>query len=633
MMTHEEQSTLAVLMRAALRGAVWASVVLSLCCPTALRAGSEMDKKLIQFGWGVPDPQELVQHLRWMEQVPVDGVVFRMKGHLPDGSSATGYYAFRPERIQESWYQQDYDNLRRVRFERFTDNFIAVNCSPATLAWFDDSQWDAVWHNVRLILKGANIAKCKGIVFDPEIYELRGARGELWLPNELQADPAQYDRYAAQARIRGRQFVETVAERMPRATILCLIQSSYVAKDIAIGHPDPRRAIAEHGYALLPAFLDGMLDGIRPGMAIVDGNENAYKYTRGDEYDEARRRILEDTLELVAPENHDKYRRYVQVGSCTFIDMTFTGRRTFAEEAEQFEDNVYNALRTSDRYVWQWGEAWRWWPPRERQIPRGAREAILNARDRIAGLDDRTQLRDLFQASIPPSDLRLPVGLVTPVPSDRPPPLIDGDLKDAAWRDAQAVGPFRTRAILGDPLGQTRAWVTFDAEHLYVAFDCREPDPAGPKRPEKNGGQSFHSGDAVYCLISLGAEPMPFANFAVNPDNERWDAWTNMDWGRLPEDDAAYNTRWRSAVGVDSAGWTVELAIPWDELSIEAPVDGQVLRANLGRKRWHDGWELISWAPVMKASGFDYQVEPYHFGYLVFTVPPLEKTARQSDAR
>ena len=66
---------------------------------------------------------------------------------------------------------------------------------------------------------------------------------------------------------------------------------------------------------------------------------------------------------------------------------------------------------------------------------------------------------------------------------------------------------------------------------------------------------------------------------------------------------------------------------------MEVPADGQVLRANLGRKRWHDGWELISWAPVMKASGFDYQVEPHHFGYLVFTSPPLEKPARQSGAR
>ena len=618
-MTREEQTTSAALMRVVAKATVWSSVIVTLCCPAAPRAESpDMDKKLIQFGWGVPDPQELVQHIRWMERVPVDGLVFRMKGHLPDGSSATGHYAFRPERIQESWYEKDYDNLRRVRFERFTDNFIAVDCSPATLDWFDDSHWDAVWHNVRLILKGALIAKCKGIMFDPEVYELRGAKGELWRPPELQADPSLYGRYAAQARIRGRQFMETVADQMPRATVLCLIQASYVAKDIDSSNSNRRQALAQHGYALLPAFLDGMLDGIRPGMSIVDGNENAYKYTSNQEFDLARRRIREDTLHLIAPENRDKYKHYVQVGSCTFIDMTFTGRRTFAEEASQFEANVYDALRTSDRYVWQWGEAWRWWPPRERRIPRGAREAILNARDRVAGIDDAERLRDLFQAEIPSSDLSLPSAVVTPVPVDRPAPLIDGHLNDPAWRDAQSVGPFRTRAILGEPTGRTQAWVTFDMEHLYVAFDCREPSPEGPKGHGLDRDRSIHSGDAVYCLISRGAEPMPFGNFAVNPDNVQWDAWTNMEWGRLPEDDAAYDARWRSAVGRDSDGWTVELAIPWRELNIRAPVDGQVLRANLGRKRWHDGWELISWAPVMKASGFDYQVEPYHFGYLVF---------------
>ena len=422
----------------------------------------------------------------------------------------------------------------------FTDNFIAVDCSPATLGWFNDRHWDAVWHNVRLILKGALVAQCKGIMFDPEIYELDGAKGELWRPQELQADPALYNRYAAQARIRGRQFMQTVADQMPRATILCLIQASYVAKDIAVSNSNRQQAIAEHAYALLPAFLDGMLDGIRPGMSIVDGNENAYKYTSGKEFELARQRIREDTLDLIAPENHDKYRQFVQVGSCTFIDMTFAGRRTFAEEARQFAANVYNALRTSDRYVWQWGEAWRWWPPRERWIPRGAQEAILNARARIAGVDDPQRLRDLFQAAIPRSDLTLPVAVVMPVPSDRPTPLIDGDLKDPAWRDAQSVGPFRTRAILDEPIGQTQAWVTFDREHLYIAFDCREPNPEGRKVEGRERDQSIHRGNAVYCLISQSAEPMPLGNFAVNPDNVQWDAWTNMDWERLPEDDAAY---------------------------------------------------------------------------------------------
>jgi len=102
-----------------------------------------------------------------------------------------------------------------------------------------------------------------------------------------------------------------------------------------------------------------------------------------------------------------------------------------------------------------------------------------------------------------------------------------------------------------------------------------------------------------------------------------------MDRERLPEDDAAHNARWSSAVGRDSDGWTAELAIPWDELEMRVPADCLVLRANLGRKRWSDGWELISWAPVMKASGFDYQVEPYHFGYLVFSGSTAE-TARET---
>ena len=45
-----------------------------------------------------------------------------------------------------------------------------------------------------------------------------------------------------------------------------------------------------------------------------------------------------------------------------------------------------------------------------------------------------------------------------------------------------------------------------------------------------------------------------------------------------------------------------------------APEPGSSLRANVGRKRHAKGWELQSWSPQLRGSGFDYGVEFHRFG-------------------
>ena len=594
--------------------------VLLLASQPSSSDATEFGKKLICYGWGVPDTAALRRDIRDMERYPFDGIAFRIKGRYPDGETPIAYYAFRPERIEPALLDADRENLRHVKFDRFTDNFLVINAAPGTVDWFDDEHWRMAMHNVSVQLDAALIVDVRGILFDPEIYTLRGSMAPLWRPKPLASNPALFARYARAARQRVRQFIETIGGKLPDAVVLCLIQASYaVTKSGALDEADPAAALAKTNYALLPAFLDGMLDGILPAMRIVDGNEAAYKYATAEQYDAARRLMKEQTLAVMAPENHRKYRNHVEAGQALYMDLVFAGRAPLHVEARQFEDRVYHALRTADTYVWCYGESWLWWPPSKRRLPAGAVEAVLNAQDRLAGADAAAR-RDLSRA-VSPTDITLPTAVIPRIDAAAGPPDIDGDLSDAAWRAAMRIGPLMGRQQI-KARAPTHAMVSFDDEHLYVAFDCREPHLGDIRITGERRDDTIHDGDSVDLFVATGPQPLPFFHFAVNPANTQWDALSNVDWLRLAQDVANYNAAWRSAVRTDDTGWTVEIAVAWKDMGIAAPGPDRPLRANVGRKRRAKGWELQSWAPQMRGSGFDYGVELHRFGTWVFGSAP-----------
>ena len=62
-------------------------------------------------------------------------------------------------------------------------------------------------------------------------------------------------------------------------------------------------------------------------------------------------------------------------------------------------------------------------------------------------------------------------------------PKIDGDLDDLCWRETREIGGFqRTAGDRSKPVQfATTARLLFDDTHVYIAFECLEPDVAGPQ--------------------------------------------------------------------------------------------------------------------------------------------------------
>ena len=64
------------------------------------------------------------------------------------------------------------------------------------------------------------------------------------------------------------------------------------------------------------------------------------------------------------------------------------------------------------------------------------------------------------------------------------PPVVDGLLDDAAWQSSQLpTGEFLSyNPLHGASIPQTTSvWFAYDADYLYVAFKCDDPDPSGIK--------------------------------------------------------------------------------------------------------------------------------------------------------
>jgi hypothetical protein len=569
-------------------------------------------KKLIEYGWDVPTPDYVRQNIRAMEELPFDGLIFR----LPHDAGVI----FTPEKRDEALFAQAFEDCRNIEWRKFTDNFLCLYAA-STMDWFSDPDWEAVRHNLGIVAKAAALARCKGLCFDPEPYG-----NNPWdYPNQAHAREKSFAEYQAKVRQRGAEFMQTILAYLPRPVIHTFFQLSLFGE--VMEEPDPVRReqlLSQHGYALLPAFLNGMLDAAGPDVIITDGNEPAYYYTDPLQYYRVYHLIRQRALALVAPENVRKYQAQVQVSQALYVDYVFGlgvwGERsvparalTAEEKARWFEHNTYYALQTSDEYVWLYSEQMDWW--KNDRLPPGLREAVESARRKLANREPLGfEMADLLKAAREKQEAELRAKLIrrtATIPrlkANLKPPVIDGQLDDPVWQETPPLEEFVRYVTVPNPQPEapTRAWVTYDDQHLYLAFRCAEPRKEAMKVVGLRRDDSIWMGDSVDIFLTQGESPTPYVHLILNPQNVQWDAL------HTTQDDLGFNPRWQSATALGDAEWTAEVAIPWAEVHIPPPSPGTKLGANLCRQRI-PGEEQSCWSQTI--SGF---VEEKSFGTWVF---------------
>ena len=573
------------------------------------RTAASLEKKLIEYGWDVPFPDFVRDHVRDMEKRPFDGLIFKLRG---------GGKVMTPVRWDEAKFAGDYEILKQIQWQKFTDNFV-IMWAASDQDWFDDRHWQAIEHNVKLVARAARVGRCVGVCFDQEPYGTNP-----WAYNRVaHRDTKSFAEYEAVVRQRGSQFIRALESELPGAAVLTLFQLSYFSPLLVTMDPAQRASrLSEMHYALLPAFLNGMLAAAGPDARIVDGNEAAYYYTDSRSHVEVYHRMKQRGLLLVDPQLWGKYRHQVQAGQALYVDQYFGLRSrkvlghymTAEERPKWFEHNVYWSLNTTDRYVWCYSEKMNWW--KNKGIPPGCEEAIRAAREKLAagaalGLDLEPIVkvaRERERAEIA-SRLKLRTADIRRRPANTVPPVVDGRLDDAVWQSTRPLQTFVPLAARPRELqAAAQAWVTYDDTFLHVAVRCEEPAPKRMHIVGKQQDDPLWEGDDVEVLIAPPGKTLPFFHFMLNPKGVHWDAVHHAG----PAADLTFNPQWQHAAIMEPQAWTAEISIPWASLKMQVPRSGTKLRANICRQRGK-GTELSAWSPM--ANGF---LEHDLFGTWVF---------------
>lgn len=192
-------------------------------------------------------------------------------------------------------------------------------------------------------------------------------------------------------------------------------------------------------------------------------------------------------------------------------------------------------------------------------------------------------------------------------------PVIDGRTDDPCWAQCPVL-ELKKVGSLDPPTQRTEARLGYDDHALYVAFRCFEDAADKLVATVKERDGNVYQDDCVEFFLGPHADPAHYYHLLVNAVGTQRD-----DVGA----DAAWNAKWQSAVARDDSGWSVEIALPFDQLMLlpDAPAEWGI---NFCREEQPHG-ELSTWGPC--TGGFH---EPGNFGRLVGLKADLKPAMRAS---
>jgi len=212
---------------------------------------------------------------------------------------------------------------------------------------------------------------------------------------------------------------------------------------------------------------------------------------------------------------------------------------------------------------------------------------------------------------------------LTMVPRTQTPPKIDGVPGDSCWKNTAACTGFVGVRSLAPAQSGTTVRLCYDDRNLYALFVCDEPilSVAQQRRHEfaakvnERDGDVYHD-DSVIMLLDPANTGKQVFEFTINSLGTIADArcpgpdfWESRDIG------------WNSsahATGTNGDGvWSVEVAVPFADLSAKPPAVGDVWQVCLGRiaraRKENTSWNTSN-------RGFH---DPQSPGAMVFSGPAL----------
>ncbi len=193
------------------------------------------------------------------------------------------------------------------------------------------------------------------------------------------------------------------------------------------------------------------------------------------------------------------------------------------------------------------------------------------------------------------------------------PPVIDGRLNDAAWRDATPITGFIQRERHeGAPITErTEVRIVTDGQALYVGAWLYDTDPSGIVPGEKVRDGDISKSDYFGILLDTYHDRQNGFVFTTTPAAIEYDAQvvnegegggiqlpgqTRASAGSLGGFNLNWDGTWTVATSVDSAGWYAEFRIPFTTLRYAAGEQqtwGLNLVRSIRRKNEESFWSFV----------------------------------------
>ena len=147
------------------------------------------------------------------------------------------------------------------------------------------------------------------------------------------------------------------------------------------------------------------------------------------------------------------------------------------------------------------------------------------------------------------------------------PPVIDGDLSDSVWEQAEIADNFyRVEGAHGVPaeLG-TKAMVMYDENTLYVGVHCDEPNMEALRETQTRRDAPVWRDDTIQVLLDTYHDQRNCYVLAVNTLGTQMDAKISNE----SNFDQAWDADWDAKIQKNGNHWTAEMAIPFSELRFD----------------------------------------------------------------
>ena len=156
------------------------------------------------------------------------------------------------------------------------------------------------------------------------------------------------------------------------------------------------------------------------------------------------------------------------------------------------------------------------------------------------------------------------------------PPVVDGIIAEDEWGPSIAAGDWLSYnpLLTGDRVPQvTTVWLTYDADYLYIAFKCDDPEPVGDQDLGHAPRQHRAGRLGRVSLDALGTGQTSY-HMMVNPSGVQLDMLNSA----AGDEDSAPDWFWDSAGRLTDTGYAVEIRLPLQSIRFKG---GRDLRMGL----------------------------------------------------